>query len=694
MVIQFFNTRDPKNCCNLRNPDVHSTFTCHYAEWTFGTIFQRTLDYLGVRMHYGHPDFMDGFWASNRGSTSKASPSLNVSEDMCAGLNLWLRKERSKHSDLLEWEKGREVDFIASSVFFAKISSGASSFLRTRDLFMICENMSLFRQMSFFYGSAGFFLNNAIVDISVMIYVSIFLCLALASVSIADLTLLESPLATEWLLPVGAVTILPQFFELCLEYGPIEGAARLLPRMLPTTIFFVFQNKVVAQSFTNAVLTGFSTYRGTGRPNANKPSTWLQIYRTYANSHFYSALVVLFIYNIQSVMMPGDTSGASTSSSASLPMYMIIFIAAIWLLSPTLFSPQPQPSTVWNNIIEFGSFLVGLPSQKVSRTELKPLQLVGGKGEGEIPERQPGDKNANMFRRLLALVSGTIKKFVSPRTFLVRSAFEAEPKTLYEHWLKISFRDHPWIENFADPGQLGPLILNLFCNLAVFWIVTAMMYAQLLDITVQAFGFFLCVHALLVTIWTATNRSNIIGSLVLLWWLPLPFLIPYIVPHLAPPTVTFAEIQLSGLAFILAMRVVRPASLLASQVALRSVTWFLTSPRCVRLGGGHVDAAVAVRVAKGVYGNVTELVYLLGCEFHVHVYAGVLIFTANLCLQVALMLVEVITGLHSLVFLNPRLAGGWFRAVLRQRDEASNAARMGRAAESAKRGARASVAQI
>lgn len=111
------------------------------SEWTFGTIFQRSLDFLGVRMHYGHPDFMDGFWASNRGSTSKASPSLNVSEDMCAGLNLWLRKERSKHSDLLEWEKGREVDFIASSVFFAKISSGASSFLRTRDIYLICENM-------------------------------------------------------------------------------------------------------------------------------------------------------------------------------------------------------------------------------------------------------------------------------------------------------------------------------------------------------------------------------------------------------------------------------------------------------------------------------------------------------------------------------------------------------------------------
>jgi hypothetical protein len=60
------------------------------------------------------------------------------------------------------------------------------------------------------------------------------------------------------------------------------------------------------------------------------------------------------------------------------------------------------------------------------------------------------------------------------------------------------------------------------------------------------------------------------------------------------------------------------------------------------------------RYAEGVYGNLLELVYLVGCEFHVHVYAGALIFFANLALQLALMLVEVLTGLHSLVFLNPR----------------------------------------
>ena len=67
-----------------------------------------------------------------------------------------------------------------------------------------------------------------------------------------------------------------------------------------------------------------------------------------------------------------------------------------------------------------------------------------------------------------------------------------------------------------------------------------------------------------------------------------------------------------------------------------------------------------------------------------HVYAGAVIFFANLGLQTVLMMLETLTGVHSLVFLNPRLAGSWRRAMLRQRDEASHAANMGRAVELAR----------
>ena len=94
-----------------------------------------------------------------------------------------------------------------------------------------------------------------------------------------------------------------------------------------------------------------------------------------------------------------------------------------------------------------------------------------------------------------------------------------------------------------------------------------------------------------------------------------------------------------------------------------------------------MDAMVATRIAEALYGNAIELVYLVFCEFHVHVYGGALIFFANLGTQLVLMILEVLTGVHSLVFLNPRLAGGWLRAMLRQRDEASHAATMERAVE-------------
>ena len=31
---------------------------------------------MGTRMHYGHPDFVDGFWARNRGGMSHLDPDV------------------------------------------------------------------------------------------------------------------------------------------------------------------------------------------------------------------------------------------------------------------------------------------------------------------------------------------------------------------------------------------------------------------------------------------------------------------------------------------------------------------------------------------------------------------------------------------------------------------------------------------
>ena len=56
-------------------------------ETSFVTLGQRVLaNPLKVRMHYGHPDVFDRLFHLTRGGVSKASKSINLSEDIFAGL--------------------------------------------------------------------------------------------------------------------------------------------------------------------------------------------------------------------------------------------------------------------------------------------------------------------------------------------------------------------------------------------------------------------------------------------------------------------------------------------------------------------------------------------------------------------------------------------------------------------------------
>ena len=64
-----------------------------YEELSFGTIAQRVLSMLGTRLHYGHPDFFDGFWSKTVG-LSKANPRYHLNEDIFAGYEMMLRGEK------------------------------------------------------------------------------------------------------------------------------------------------------------------------------------------------------------------------------------------------------------------------------------------------------------------------------------------------------------------------------------------------------------------------------------------------------------------------------------------------------------------------------------------------------------------------------------------------------------------------
>ena len=55
-----------------------------------------------IRMHYGHPDVFDRLWFITRGGISKASKTINISEDIYAGFNTTLRQGHVSHHEYIQ----------------------------------------------------------------------------------------------------------------------------------------------------------------------------------------------------------------------------------------------------------------------------------------------------------------------------------------------------------------------------------------------------------------------------------------------------------------------------------------------------------------------------------------------------------------------------------------------------------------
>jgi hypothetical protein len=324
---------------------------CHAnAEWTFGTIFQRFLSGLGARMHYGHPDFVDGFWASNRGGMSKCSAAVNLSEDIFAGFNAKMREETCPHIDYLEFLKGREAALNASSNFFAKISGGSVGMMRSRDLQLICEHIGIINCMSFYFASTAFYVSNLLVDISIYMYVILFVSFTLASQSIGSLDNLGSTLSLEWIVSLGILCGIPQLCELILEYGAGTAICKILPQILNSTIFFMFQNKTIATAVKQGAYSGDAKYLYTGRPLANIHYTWRDNYLCYCHSHFYPAFSLFIV-----IMMYHLLTGINTQGT--LPMVLVIMSACVWLSAPVILTPFPSITLLKQDLMGFWDFI-------------------------------------------------------------------------------------------------------------------------------------------------------------------------------------------------------------------------------------------------------------------------------------------------------------------------------------------------
>ena len=68
-------------------------------EQTFGTLAARSMAYIGGKLHYGHPDFLNAIFMTTRGGVSKAQKGLHLNEDIYAGMNAFGRGGKIKHTE-------------------------------------------------------------------------------------------------------------------------------------------------------------------------------------------------------------------------------------------------------------------------------------------------------------------------------------------------------------------------------------------------------------------------------------------------------------------------------------------------------------------------------------------------------------------------------------------------------------------
>jgi len=118
------------------------------------------------------------------------------------------------------------------------------------------------------------------------------------------------------------------------------------------TVFFIFQNKNIAEAMKAGILSGTAKYISTGRPMANQHQTWKDIYIFYWKSHFHPAFDLLGLYLVY-------TSLVYQTNGGHLPMTLVVASFITWLTAPLLFSPLPRQKLAQRDLLDFASFVSG-----------------------------------------------------------------------------------------------------------------------------------------------------------------------------------------------------------------------------------------------------------------------------------------------------------------------------------------------
>lgn len=298
-------------------------------EQTFGTLFARTLAEIGGKLHYGHPDFLNGIFMTTRGGISKAQKGLHLNEDIYAGMNALIRGGRIKHSDYYQCGKGRDLGFGSILNFTTKIGAGMGEQILSREYYYLGTQLPLDRFLSFYYAHPGFHINNLFIMLSIQLFMVVLVNLgALAHECVIceydkdiPYTDPQVPLGCYNLQPVldwVTIFVLSVFIVFFISFVPLlvqelteRGAWRAFSRFFHHLVslspfFEVFVCQIYATSLITDITFGGARYISTGRGFAVSRIQFFYLYSKFASSSIYSGakLFLMLLFATVSMWQP------------------------------------------------------------------------------------------------------------------------------------------------------------------------------------------------------------------------------------------------------------------------------------------------------------------------------------------------------------------------------------------------------
>lgn len=298
-------------------------------EQTFGTLFARTLAQIGGKLHYGHPDFLNGVYMTTRGGVSKAQKGLHLNEDIYAGMNALLRGGRIKHCEYYQCGKGRDMGFGSILNFTTKIGTGMGEQMLSREYYYMGSQLPLDRFLSFYYAHPGFHINNLFIILSVQLFMLVLLNLGALRHETISCVLTPGAPFTDPLTPEGCynldpimswikrcilsifivffVAFVPLIIQELTERGFWRAARRFAKHIGSLSpLFEVFVCQIYANSLLTNLSFGGARYIATGRGFATARIPFSILYSRFAGPSIYlgSRSIMMLLFATMTVWIP------------------------------------------------------------------------------------------------------------------------------------------------------------------------------------------------------------------------------------------------------------------------------------------------------------------------------------------------------------------------------------------------------